>query len=72
MNLICQTNGYHVQIQKLQSNELNVMIDVVKNDTNKVDFLLELEVNLQLNIIKENLLIDIIQDCLFNLKKYIS
>ena len=62
----------HVQIKKLQTNDINIMADVVKHGENTVDFLLGLELNTQLNIVKENLLVDIIQDSLFHLKNYLS
>ena len=50
----------------------SLSIDVIRNNMTTVDFLFEVELKIQINIVKEELLIDIMQDILYNFKNYIS
>lgn len=70
--IIIDDNHFKIKQQLQHCCSASLSIDVIRNNMTTVDFLFEVELKIQINIVKEDLLIDIMQDILYNFKKYIS
>jgi hypothetical protein len=70
--IVIDENHFKMKQQLHHCCSASLSIDVVRNNMTTIDFLFEIELKNKINIVKESVFIDIIQNILYNFKNYIS